>query len=184
MLLYNVRNNSQGFTMIETMVIIIIIAILSAIAAPSFLALFNRNKVNDALNQVRGALQESQRQAISKSKSCTVILDITKNQVTGSCLVTGTRTLANGVVMKTNVNSGSPAQITFSIRGNTTFTIASSATLPNDTSGKIILSNGSTSDNKCVALSKVIGIIRAGTYSGPIDSAANITDSGTCNSSL
>ena len=48
-----VRRNSQGFTLIETLIIVVIIGILSAIAAPSFLGMLNRNKVNNALTQVR-----------------------------------------------------------------------------------------------------------------------------------
>jgi len=187
MLLCNARNNSQGFTQIEILIIVMIIGILSATAVPSFLAMYNRAKLNDAVTKVRGALQEAQREAIRKSKLCTVTLDKTNNKVTGSCLVTGDRTLADdGVAIATNVNpdssiSGNPIQIKFDIRGNTTFTVASSAAT--DTSGKIILYNsgGSISDRKCVAISKGIGLLRFGTYNGPIDPPANITDGGTCN---
>jgi prepilin-type N-terminal cleavage/methylation domain-containing protein len=74
MLLSNARNKNQGFTLIETLIILVIIGVLSAIAAPSFLSMFNRNKVNDALDQVRGALQEAQRQAMGKSRSCVVVM--------------------------------------------------------------------------------------------------------------
>ncbi len=204
MLPCNARKNSQGFTMIEIIIILLIIGILSAIAAPSFLAMHNRAKLNDAVTKVRGALQEAQREAIRKSKSCFVTLDTTNNKVTGIptptpsptptptfCLVTGERTLADdGVSMATNVKpnpiiSGNPIQIQFDIRGNTTFTVATAAASATDTSGKIILymSDGSISDKKCVAISKGIGLLRFGTYSGPIDSAANITDVGTCNAS-
>ena len=44
MLLFSVRKNSQGFTLIEIVVILFIIGILSAIATPSFLAVLNRAK--------------------------------------------------------------------------------------------------------------------------------------------
>ncbi len=58
----NARTNSQGFTLIELIIILFIVGILSAIAAPSFLGLLNRGKVNNAVAQVQGALQEAQRE--------------------------------------------------------------------------------------------------------------------------
>ena len=79
MLLFNAHKNSQGFTIVETLTILLLIGILSAIAAPSFLALLNRSKVNDALAKARGALQEAQREAIRKSKTCTVIVPAGSN---------------------------------------------------------------------------------------------------------
>ncbi len=181
--LCNAHKNSQDFTIIEILIVLLIVGILSALAAPSFLGMLNRAKVNDAVAKVRGALQEAQREAIRKSKSCSVTLDTTNNKVTGSCLVTGDRTLPDGVAMANNING----VIKFSFRGNTTFTVPSSVASPTDPSGKIILykSDGSTSDRKCVAISNGIGIIRSGTYSdsSPIAPAADITDSGICNAS-
>lgn len=181
MLLYNARNNNYGFTMIEILTIIVIVGILSAIAAPSFLGMLNRSKVNNAVAQVRGALQEAQREAIRRSKSCTVTLNTTNNKLEGPCLVTGDRVLPDGVVMANNINGGNT--ITFSIQGNTTFTVVPSPSGSTDPTGKIILyqGNGSNSDKKCVAISSGIGIVRSGTYSGDI-SAADITNT-SCNAS-
>lgn len=160
MLLCNARKNSQGFTLIELIIILFIVGVLSALAAPSFLGLLNRGKVNNAVAQVQGALQEAQREGIRRSKSCIVTLNTTANpnQVTGPCLVTGTRTLPQGVAMATNV----VGNIKFGMRGNTEF-----MTDPEGADfGNIILyqSNGPTSRRKCVALSNGIGILRAGTY--------------------
>jgi prepilin-type N-terminal cleavage/methylation domain-containing protein len=72
--LFNARTNNQGFTLVEILITLIVVGVLSAIIAPSFLAMLNKNKVNDALDQVRGALQEAQREALRKSKTCTVAL--------------------------------------------------------------------------------------------------------------
>ena len=158
MLLCNARDNSQGFTLLETMMTIIVIGILSAIAAPSFLGMLNRNRVNSALNDIQGALQQAQREAMRKSISCKVNLD--SNTVTSdssnssNCLVTGNRTLPDGVVMVTNI-SGTPPQINFSYRGT--------ITLPD--AGTIVLSSKDNPNlKKCLVISSPLGIIRTGNY--------------------
>lgn len=178
MRLSSVRKNSQGFTLIEVIIIMMIIGILSVIAAPSFLGLLNRAKVNDAVVKVRGALQEAQTEAIRRGKSCDVNLDTTNpanHKVTGSCLVTGPRTL-DGVAMETNVIG----KMDFNFRGHTVFKVAGSTAA----TGKIVLykSDAPISDKKCVAISNGIGILRSGTYSGDIAPAAKITD-GNCKAS-
>jgi prepilin-type N-terminal cleavage/methylation domain-containing protein len=155
MLLSNARRTNQGFTLIEMLVILIIIGILSAIAVPSFLAMLNRSKVNNALAQVRGALQETQREAIRKSKSCSVTLGTTStpNKVTGTCLVTGERTLPSGVGLQTDIGG---QQIQFGLRGNT----SGAGTIA------LFMTDSSTPLKRCIVTSIGIGIMRSGVYSG------------------
>ncbi len=150
MLPYNARINNQGFTLIETTIIVVIVGILSAIAAPSFLGMLNRNKVNDALVQVRGALQEAQREAIRRSKSCTITLDTINNKVTAPCLVTGDRKLESVAIRSSN------SSITFNFKGNVG--IGGGSTIV------IASSNNSTTKQKCLAIASGIGIMRTGDY--------------------
>lgn len=182
--LFNAHKTSQGFTLIEILTVLLIIGILAAITVPSFLALLNKSKVSDALTKLRGALQETQREAIRKSKTCTIYLPdaATQAQIVSNCFVTGDGTssglsgIPNGLPTKTldkiaiasNLTT-TPKRITFSFRGNTT------------SSGKIVLyiSDGSTQEKKCLAISNGLGIMRTGDYSGSTSAAADIT-AGTC----
>ncbi|NET38289.1 MAG: type II secretion system protein [Cyanothece sp. SIO1E1] len=55
--------NAGGFTLIETLAVVIIIAILSAIVAPSWFTFVNRQRVNKVNDAVFNAFQEAQREA-------------------------------------------------------------------------------------------------------------------------
>lgn len=55
--------NNKGFSLIELIVVVLMLGILATIAAPSWLAFVNRQRLNKANDFVLSALQEAQRQA-------------------------------------------------------------------------------------------------------------------------
>ena len=150
------HNKSQGFTLIEQLIIILIVGILASMVAPSFQGMYNRTRVNEAVTTVRGALQEAQREAMRKSKSCSITINTTDRTIANTtandaCLVTGPRTLPNQVTMA--VTGGTNATILYDFRGNTN-------------TGNIIRISPSQGNQatKCVELSIPLGIVRSGTY--------------------
>jgi prepilin-type N-terminal cleavage/methylation domain-containing protein len=54
---------TAGFTLIEVLVVVIMIAVLAAIAAPSWLALVNNQRVGTARSQIAESLRDAQAQA-------------------------------------------------------------------------------------------------------------------------
>jgi len=165
----NAPRGNQGFTLIESLIIVLVIGILAAIAAPSFLATLNRSRVNDALAALEGALKEAQKEAVKRSTNCTVTLDTTDKKVTGPCLVTGDRTLSNGVQMATNITGST---ITFSHKGTVTLS---------DTGTIALYRSDETNNQRCLVLSSPLGIIRSGNYTGSIASSITATN---CSTSL
>jgi type II secretory pathway pseudopilin PulG len=184
MLRSNARKQNRGFTLLENTIIIVIIGILLALSTPSMLDMVDRARLSQAVTDVRGALQESQRQAIQKSEPCFVRLNVTHGEVTGGCLVTGDRKLPERIKMVTNLSStnGSDIEIGFGILGTAKFNIQVSVPGPlSDPSGKIVfyISQGSTQNRKCIAISNTLGLTRAGVYSGPL-TGTGISEEGVC----
>ena len=71
----------NGFTLIELMIVIAIIAILSAISVPTFSSYMATRRLNGAARQVQGDLMATRMQAVSSNKLVAVSF-INSNQYT------------------------------------------------------------------------------------------------------
>lgn len=70
--------NTSGFTLLEIMVVIALVGILSAIAAPSWLSFVARQRLNKANDTVFATLQQAQREARKNKRGYSV--SFRKNQ--------------------------------------------------------------------------------------------------------
>lgn len=64
--------SSRGFTLVEAMVVIALIAIISAIAVPSYQAMVENNRQTSARNSLVGAFQLARSEAVLRRKQVTV----------------------------------------------------------------------------------------------------------------
>ncbi len=153
----SIRESIRGFTLIESMVTVIVFGILASLAAPNLLTWFSNKRVEQGLGKIQSSLLEAQRQAIRQSRNCIVTIPIgTDVQITASpdsCLssdLASTRTLQKLSVRQSNLS----ATVTFDYKGET----ANQATVVVSTSG------GGTIKQKCLVLSGPLGLMRTGTY--------------------
>ena len=159
------RKSNTGFSLIETLVTAVIIAIVAAIAAPNVLGMINSNRVKKGLVDLAGAIKEAQSQAIRESDSCTVTIDTADKEITGPCLLS-TRNLNENLDIVTNIANNGTADnfdITFSSKGTT------------DDAGTmfvIYMTNGTTKQS-CFVLDSLLGATRSGDYDGDPTAALN-----------
>ena len=149
------QKSDRGFTLMELMIALIIVGIIGAIAAPNFIGLLNRIRVDSALEQLLGAIRETQRLAMRYGKSCRINIDPITNVLSApdSDCLSNQRTIDENIIIRTNL-SGSIPSIPFSYRGTTS------------KMGTIVLSSGLTDTQKCFVVSLGLGIMRAGDYTG------------------
>ena len=160
MLLWRVRKPETGFTLTEVIVVIVIIGVIGALAIPSFFSLLNRNRVNQALGEIEGALREAQKVAIRNSRSCTININTTSNRISNNgandnCLLT-TRNINPDLTL-----TSSRATITFSSKGNISLD-------PQTPVVVISFPDGGSNQPRCVVMENTLGLIRTGDYSGDI----------------
>lgn len=101
----------SGFTLAEKIIIVAVIGIVGAVAAPNLSRLLDRARLNRATSDVRSALDETQREAIRGNKSCQVTLDLVGAEVRGTCLQTGKRTLPKQISVATNMKANPDASL-------------------------------------------------------------------------
>ncbi|MCL2308099.1 MAG: GspH/FimT family pseudopilin [Proteobacteria bacterium] len=79
------KARNRGFTLIELMVTLSVLAILLAIAAPSFSELIMNNRLATAVNEVQSALNFARAEAVTRRQSVTVCI----SSDGASCSTTG-----------------------------------------------------------------------------------------------
>ena len=175
MLLYDVHKNNKGFTLIEIITVVIIIGVLASIAAPNLLGMLNQARVKEGMNQIEGAIKETQRLAMRRGKTCKIkfvektidgksretinVVESTDAGEAGAdysgCLLSE-RILPAGVLVDSAL-----AKIGFSGKGNT---IDDSAKTIDNGEGTIVITHDGTNTQKCVQIEGLLGNVVSGDY--------------------
>ena len=145
----------RGFTLTELLIALVVVGIIAAIASPNFIGLLERIRVNNSLEQLLGAIRETQRLAMRQGKRCRININPSTNVLSATpsnCLL-NTRKIDENVIVRTNLSGATP-NISFSHKGNTT------------KMGTIVLSSNFIDTQKCFVISLGLGIMRTGNYIG------------------
>ena len=159
---------NAGWTLLEIMIVILIIGILASLAIPNMMGAIEKRKAQSALFQVKGTLQEAQRNAIKMGKECRVTLKGTNDDFDPPSIavnsdpeyvgcLSSSETFFEGLEMRENFSGNN---IRFSYRGNTT-NIAT-----------IVVKSPSAETQYCLVVSNFLGIMRSGVYNGSTSSVS------------
>ena len=151
-MLHSNVSKALGFTLLESLAVILIVGILMAMAVPSLLAAQNRAQLAQATDTIVASLYQAQREAIRRNQSCTLTVDKDTNKITGQqgCLLSGDISLPDAIDLN---YTGASGAIEYGMRGNTT------------TNKSFILAvKDNPANTRCLTISAPLGIIRLGSY--------------------
>lgn len=149
-----------GYTLIEMMAVIVIIAVLAAIAAPSWLAYANRQRMNAVESDLVQVLKQAQNLAVSRRRAVTVtVIDedatgVPTVEINSSPQQLGPGDLPAGAIILDSTDAPNNT-ITFDYQGTT-----------RDSSGPFVvdirLNSNNTGDNwrQCVAVATLLGNVK------------------------
>ncbi|MBC5795524.1 type II secretion system protein [Sphaerospermopsis sp. LEGE 00249] len=163
----NVSDN-QGFTILEALIVVVFVGILAAMAGPSYFVWSQRRAVDSAITSIQGAIKEAQRQAMARSRTCTLTFNSTTiTSSPANCLITGDRTLSN-VSLETSLNDTS--LVTTGVSFNLDFlgkTVDSSGVDLTSNITIVVTHAQNTNLKRCLVVSSPLGLIGTGQYTEP-----------------
>lgn len=119
---------SRGFTLIELMVALVVVAILAVVAAPAFGEYFAAQRVKSAAEELLADLQFARMESVQKNADIRLSMNGTGYTITRGAATVKTVTLGSG----TTVPSGSTMQVDFDeVRGTASLTNGPSVTIAN-----------------------------------------------------
>lgn len=127
----SLASRPHGFTLLEAMVVVALVAILAALAAPSFIGAIANQRVNSASQEVQGLLQFARAEAVFKRTQSSVTADGQKWEAKVGAAVLRETVLPAAVTVEAGSANGVVFEVTGAARpavGSAPYTLKFSAT--------------------------------------------------------
>jgi prepilin-type N-terminal cleavage/methylation domain-containing protein len=154
------KSQSSGFTLIELLVVMVIVGILGSIAAPGWLGLLNRQKINTVSTELKAVLKDAQTKAQQRSTSYKVTVGSTANGPTAT-LSSAAGTVTTPTVLGSNTQNIQLAAFVGSTTSATNITFDYRGGVPINSVPFVvkITANSSASTQKCLIVTSLLGSI-------------------------
>lgn len=149
------RATASGFTLIEVLIVVFMIAILMAIAAPSWLAYLTRQRMRAVQNDLAEVLRQAQTNAIQTRSEQRVTIDVDPDRRVPTVLVNGTAQIlgSSNIPEGALTLSNSDESITFDYQGASPVADVPFVAI-------IQPDNGATTQ-RCVIVASLLGTVKA-----------------------
>lgn len=167
----------NGWTLLEIVSVALMVGILASLAIPSMMALNYKNKVQSGLAQVKGALQQAQRNAMRMGKECEILLNTTTKPYSVEVYVPSGNPDKNLGCLSEKIilddlefeKNASGNLIRFSYKGET------------NNLRTMVIHSPYTNTKYCLVVSNFLGLMRSGIYTDDDLTSISATN---CQSSL
>lgn len=150
---YRQKNGTGGFTLIEMLVVVIMVGVIAAIAAPSWLSFLTRQRLNSTRSDLLAVLRSAQEEAQSRQQSKSVIFSPSDFSVT----VRNASDTTGGV---TTVLGRGEINDSFSLVASTTLTFGHDGGV--DTAPYTVkITHDDSSAQSCVIVTTLLGSLKA-----------------------
>jgi prepilin-type N-terminal cleavage/methylation domain-containing protein len=171
------QSRDRGFTLIEILVVLMMVGILTAIAAPSWLSFVNNNRLSASQSRVFSTIKDAQSSAKRSSTTSTFVIG--NDATNGAYVRSGTtqyQYLEQGVRVLSVTQIGTSCTLTSTIPATTPLTITfSSQGIPTTVNNcaafadyplKITIGiNNNAALNRCTSITTILGSVKSGTGS-------------------
>ena len=186
---YTIKNNVNGFTMSETLVVVAIVGILTSISVPSFLNWRRTQIMGEAINEISGDLRSVSDDARRWGASCTIYLNnyVDKGKpVTFNCIADGSQKSVEVCGRQNGCNIALSGKKVKEYRTNiagknlvailsnvVSATITPRGQLASATDVLYVLKGtgelGGNPDRRCIVLKRITGELKEGIYNGYVN---------------
>lgn len=154
------KSQSSGFTLIELLVVVVIVGVLGSIAAPGWLGLLNRQKINTVSTELKAVLKDAQTKAQQRSTSYKVTVGSTANGPTAT-ISSSAGTAPTPTVLGSNTQNIQLTSFIGSTTSANSLTFDYRGGVPSNSVPFIvkITANSNASTQKCLIVTSLLGTI-------------------------
>ena len=146
----NKAKNTDGFTLIEVLIVVIVMGVLASIAAPGWLSYLQRQRMNTVRGDLIGALRTAQSEAITRQESRRIIFSSSDLSI----MVQPKSASTGGVI--TPLGSGSVGS-KIHLVASTPIVFDHDGRVDVDTPFVITVTHDDSSQKRCVIVTTILG---------------------------